>query len=643
MLATLLIADSAMAGFGAKRPDATSKSSSSSKNGSVTKTTSAVKQSGQTVGAAKVIECKADQDSEKFFPQSMLKLLMRDKDADFNIKLQKGNKITMSIPPIFNGCGTFTPVLKQNLDSGSVTILMKLVGEKNQELTYGEFLTCIKAKGLIDEEGDFDHKKVTGPDYVESAYEMEYDFDKKADATKTMTVSFGYPRAFSDPKVGFQPAYGFDEKAGAVGDAPCVSAEKISDEIVYINKGRDVLIEEINTACANQDVAKIAELRRSLGNADALRDIAEKLRGEMDVGYLNAARNKDVKEIEAQIVELEKEIDKGLDKMSESKAREKLAEYAKLFERLDEVYINPAISRIDNLLVARAKMKDESPAAKAADEEIKKLNNELSQLNKRRSGASLGNVYKLARKHGAIEQLRSIEGVRLKAVTFAKVNNSDEKGTLTIEGANKHHAQEMAKYEKTLTDINDRYLVSKGDSSPIERAKKEYTIVESRMNKRMSDFVATDNKNEQSYCAYGMLGSMKNPVKCNQWRSGKQARLQSELKRREKDLKYMNGISEKGNAMSQSYMNWQRTVASEESVMADNYDSSVSPSELFSFDQDFSNGVYSQNNGYNPFMYNMGQQQQMYMPQQMMGQPQMMMQQPQMMQQPMMGAWPSFQ
>ena len=91
MLATLLIADSAMAGFGAKRPTSSGKSSSSSKDGGVTKTTTAVKQSGQTVSAAKVVECKADQDSEKYFPQSMLKLLMRDKDADFNIKLQKNN------------------------------------------------------------------------------------------------------------------------------------------------------------------------------------------------------------------------------------------------------------------------------------------------------------------------------------------------------------------------------------------------------------------------------------------------------------------------------------------------------------------------------------------------------------------------
>lgn len=676
VLATFLMAESAMARFETIRPQAQQGSASSSgRSGSTSpgRATQVVKQEGQKINAATKVSCVPDQDKEKYFPQEMFQSFMRDEGAAFKISVKKNNKVEMHIPPLLRACGDFVPELNQNTESKSVTILMKLIGkkpivtmggedkktksvtysDKPEELTYADFINCVEDKKILTD-GKVDLRNVAGSDYAETVYEMDFEFDKKADIKKTATVSFGLPKAYSDPRTGFKPLFGYDEKAGAVG-VDCIEAEKISDEIVFINKGRDVLIEEINIACANQDVARIAELRRSLGNADALSDIAEKLRAEMDVGYLNAALNKDVKEIEAKLTEIESEINKNVDKMSEQKAKEKLEEYATLLKRLDEVYINPAIARLDKVVASRSKMKDGSPAAKAADEEIKKLNEGIGRV-KNRSNSSLGNLYFVARKYAVSDSHRTIEDIRLKSDLFSRVNDDERtKDRLTFEEANKQQETGMAKFEKSLTDSMDTYLVGKGNMAPIQKTEKERQLVIDRMNNRMASFQKKELADYNSYCATGMMGSVKNPVKCKDFMSGMSGRQNAELKRREKDLYYIKGRNEKLTKMGESYNVHQRKVAAEEQSKADSYDPSFSGATFSPYEDTFNERfpMYSgpsSSTAYDPSIYNMGGnsaamgmmgQQQMYMPQQQMQQGQYQMPQMGQMGGQMMGAWPS--
>ncbi len=678
VLATFLMAESAMARFETIRPQAAQGSSSSSGRSGATspgRATQIVKQEGQKINAAATVSCIPDQDKAKYFPQEMFQSFTRDEGAGFKITLKKNNKVEMHIPPMLRACGDFVPELNQNTETKSATILMKLIGkkptvaiskgadgkdvksvtysEKPEELTYADFINCIEEKKIL-VDGKVDLTNVKGSEYAETVYEMDYDFDKKADIKKTATISFGLPKAYSDPRTGFKPLYGYDEKAGALG-VDCIEAEKISDEVVYINKGRDVLIEEINIACANQDVARIAELRRSLGNADALSDIAEKLRAEMDVGYLNAAFNKDVKEIEAKLTEIEADINKNVDKMSEQKAKERLEEYATLLKKLDEVYINPAIARLDKVVTSRSKMKDGSPAAKAADEEIKKLNEGIGRVSAR-SPSSLGNLYFVARKYAVTDSHRTIEDIRLKSQLFSKVNDDEKtKDRLSFEEANKQQETGMAKFEKVLTDATDTYLVGKGNMAPIQKTEKERQIVIDRMNTRMANFQKKELADYNSYCATGMMGSVKNPVKCKEFMSGMSSRQNAELKRREKDLYYIKGRNEKLTKMGESYNTHMRKVAAEEQSKADSYDPSFSGSTFSPYDDTFSerfpmyNGPMS-STAYDPSIYNMGGnsaamgmmgQQQMYMPQQQMQQGQYQMPQMGQMGGQMMGAWPS--
>ncbi len=667
LLASLLMTEAAMARLGGIRTsvssDTTSGSTPSGRPSDVI-TSQATKEDFNTVVAVNNSSCKNDSDIEKYFPLEFFSDIVRDEGSKLDIQVRPNNKISVKIPPVINVCGSFVPELRQSKESKNVTVMMKLIGTRKEKvkqadgtekevetpnvlLTHKEFLDCMqKQKFMVAQPGKtekvIDFSKVEPKEYSESVYTMDYEFDKKKDIKKTVTVTYGSPKSYFHPgPTGYKSLYGLEEKASVPGEA-CMNVEKVGAEPLYVNKGQDVLIEEINAICRTGDAQKIAEARRSLGNAEALKDIADKIKADMDAGYLDAVK-KDL----ARIYKRQKEIEdkfKTEPDMEEGKVKKLGEEYSALASELNEKFLDPAIIQLTGLLKRREAAEEDSAAAKALDEEIKKLNLSIKDFHKN-SNQNLSYVYGHLQKHGVIEPARNIEDIILKSEAYSRVyigkNDPDtaSRGSkITLEGAQKFQTQGMQKFEKVLVDWSDRHLVSQGNMLPIRKTERERQAVIDNMNKRWAAYEKKEYTDYNNYCGVGMLGSVKNPAKCNEFRSGMERRRNLELKKREKDLYYIKGRNEKLEKMGTAYNAYQRDrerkMASEDASEISRYDSASSISGYEDSFVDRFPGYYGPTSSttYDPMQFNMGgqnfmggQQQQMMMPQQ----------------QQQMGGWPA--
>ncbi len=550
------------------------------------------------------VSCKQDPDAATYFPLDFFQHISRD-GSSLTFEQRQDNKILVKLPASIDTCGKFKPQLYQDPATKNVTIMMQMEDGK----TYSQYLACLEEKKIL-VEGKIDHDKIGGKEYSEYSYVLDYSFEKDKDIKKTLKLSYGYPKAFSG-KDGYQASYGLDQSV-ELPSTLCMVAEKIQPQISYLNKGQDVMIEELKAICKTGDAQKIAEARKSIGNADALKDIADKIKSELDAGYL-AAVKQDVERIAAKMTKIEDKLNSEKSTMDEATAKKLSREYADLAKELDSKFLNPAIYRLDGLIKQRADLDDEDPRKKTIDDEIKKINEDVSAFS-RRSATSFSSLYSVMEKYATTDTAKTIEDIRLKSYLYGKVYAGavDEKRgkPLTFEEANQKQYAGLQKFDRTLSDWTDQYLVGKGNLYPIQKTERERMAVIDKMNKRYNEYQQNEQKNYMKYCSAGWTGSVVNPVQCKAFMGGVEQRRNAELKKRDKDLQYIKGRNDKLAKMGNNYNEYQqkRQVANETPV-GEGYD--PNGASYSSFDDNFSdrfpgyNGP-QQSTAYDPSLYNMG-------------------------------------
>lgn len=578
----LLLSQQVWGGIGstpAKNGNSTSSSGSSSSNGTVRKDEKTAP--GMKTGVTASKSCDGDKNNSKYFPLDFFSKLSRD-GSSLAFEMRPDNKILVKVPFIIKRCGKFVPEIYQNPDTKDVTIKMSVEPQK----TYSEYLECLRttkvndlavtqilSKVLKDKDGNailnsngkavtaetakdetIDHNNIPDKEYSEYSYVIDYNFDKKTDITKTVKLSYGYPKEF-DGRDGYGPAYGLDENV-ALPD--CMKAEKIAPEITYINKGQDVLIDELKAICRSGTAQEIAAARKSIGNAEALKDIAEKLQAELDAGYLVKVKE-DVAKISAAMTKIEDRLTREKDSIDEPSAKKLARQYAELTQDLDRKFLNPAIYRLDTLMKQVADMDSEDPKRKGIDDEIKKINQDVGAFAGRKT--SLNGLYEVMSKYAINDSAKTVEDIRLKSLFYGTVyaGPADERGKpITFEEANQKQYSGLQKFDKVLTDWTDQYLVRKGNLAPIQKTERERTATYEKMNKRWYDYQKDEQEKMQKYCAAGWTGSPKNPVQCQAFMAGAKGRQDAELGRRKKDLQFIQGRNDKLTRMGTSYNDYQR-------------------------------------------------------------------------------------
>lgn len=552
--------------------------------------------------------CKQDPDAATYFPLDFFQNITRD-GSSLSFEQRADNKILVKMPASLDICGKFKPQLVQDPATKSVTIMMQMEDGK----TYSEFLKCLEKAGrLVD--GKIDHDTIPGKEYSEYSYVLDYSFEKDKDIKKTLKLSYGYPKAFGG-KDGYPSTYGIDDQV-ALPSSLCMAAEKIQPEITYLNKGQDVMIAELKEICKSGDAQRIAEARKSIGNADALKDIADKIKSELDAGYLVAVKA-DVKRISDGMEAIEKKLSTQKDSIDEASAKKLAAQYADLTKDLDTKFLNPAIYRLDSLMKQRADLSDEDPKLKGIDEEIKKINESVGEFS-RRPNSAVSSVYTVMEKFALTDSAKTIEDIRLKSYLYGKVyaGPTDEKRgkPLTFEEANQKQVAGLQRFDHVMTDWTDQYLVGKGNTYPIQKTEKERAGAIDKMNKRWYDYQTTEQKNYQKYCSVGWTGSVVNPIQCQAWVSGADQRRNTELKKREKDLNYIRGRDSKLAKMGTNYNGYQKRKVAEDTRDSEGGNEPYA-SSYSSFEDNFADQypMYNgpqQSTAYNPNMYQMGMGQQ---------------------------------
>ncbi len=551
------------------------------------------------------VSCKQDPDAATYFPLDFFQNITRD-GSSLSFEQRADNKIMVKFPASIDVCGKFKPQVYQDPESKNVTIMVQLEDGK----TYSQYLACLQEKNIL-ADGKIDHDKLEGKNYSEYTYVLDYSFEKTKDIKKSVKLSYGFPKAFAG-KDGYGSSFGIDNGV----DLPstlCMNAEMIQPQVTYLNKGQDALIEDLKAACKTGDAQRIAEARKSIGNAEALKDIADKLKAELDAGYLVAVKQ-DVERISAEMQKIEDRITKEKDSLDEATSKKLTRQYADLAKELDSKFLNPAIYRLDMLMKQRAEMGEEDPRLKTTDEEIKKINEDVSSFSKR-SPTGFGSIYSIMEKFAITDTAKTIEDIRLKSYLYGKVYGgaTDEKRgkALSFDEANQKQYQGLQKFEKATVDWTDQYLVGKGNQFPIMKVERERSAVIDRMNKRWNEYQQNEQKNYAKYCSIGMTGGVTNPVQCQAFMSGIEQRRNAELKKRDKDLAFIKGRNDKLSKMGTSYNEYQKRQVANETREAEGYESYGA--SYTSYEDNFQDrfpGYYgpTQTTAYNPNMYNMGGQ-----------------------------------
>ncbi len=551
--------------------------------------------------------CTMDQDASKYFPLDFFSNITRD-GSSLTFEQRADNKVLVKIPAIIDTCGKFKATRVQNPKTKDVTIMMESADGK----TYAEYVKCLEDKKLL-KDGKVNHDEIAGKEYSEYSYIVDYDFDKSKDVKQSVKLSYGYPRSFKG-KDGYAPVYGIDEDVAIQAkDNQCFSAEKIQPQVTYLNKGQDVMISELKEICRGGKAQEIAEARKAYGNADALKDIAEKIKAELDAGYLVAVQ-KDVERIKKDMEKIEDRLTKERDTIDEATSKKLTRQYADLTKELDNKFLNPAIARLDVLIKQRASLDEDDSRLKAIDDEIKKINEDVGAFS-RRPNTAFASLYSVMEKYAITDSAKQIEDIRLKSYLYGKVYagpNDDKRGkAISFEDANQKQFAGIQKFEKTLNDWTDQYNVGKGIMYPLQRTEKERATAIDSMNKRWNNYQVNEQKNLQKYCGMGMTGGVTNPVQCTAFRNGAQQRLNTELKKREKDLLFIKGRNEKLSKMSTSYNEYQKKQVDKETRDAEGYEPYGASYTNYenNFETLFPNYYGAPvSTAYNPALYQMGGQ-----------------------------------
>lgn len=580
-------------------------SASTSSAASVSTSTSTSSSSGSTTKVDKIVtgsysaECEGSTPSP-YFPLRLF-LGISKPSSPLEYEIMPDNKIRVKFPLSLNNCGKFIPELVQDKFSKNITILIRNETYKD----YSSYIKCLENKAVL-KDNNFYPDAVPKEYFSKYSYDLDFDFDKNKDYKKTITLSYGHPEMNSD--YGISKELIEKDRSGKP-QINCISTAKWHKDVIYINKGQDVIIEELKATCRTGDAQKIAEARKSLGNAEALKDIFEKVNSELEAGYLVAAE-KDVDKIFTSMTKVEDKLTADGEAVDEVKAKKLVKDYTDLAKNLDRTFLNPAITRLDNLMRKVETMDQDDPHREEIINEIKKINEKIGAFAARKNAFS--QVYSAMEKFSINDSAKVIEDIRLKSFYYGKVYPSSlGKGALSFDDANIKQVKGLKKFEATLNDWDDQYQVSKGNLYPINKVEKERAATNAKMNKRWADFNQNENVKLQKYCSNGMLGSMKNPTQCKSFQMGARQRMEKELNNRTKDLRYIQGRGDKLNKMTSGYNKYQANKSNEEGASNEGdepYDSPYS-----TYDDNFSDkypGYYNGQNitPYDPGLYNLGTQ-----------------------------------
>lgn len=519
-----------------------SSGSGSGSSGGVVRSTSQTDQTVTTLPSE-----RRSCETEKRVGFRMLRSLMVS-PTDYAISMVDGasKKLKVQIPAYYGDCLNLR--FEYKISDNDIKVYA------HNDKSYSEYTSCLKERGILSEDGkEFNGDKAT---ITEASYEF-IDLPE-FDETKNIEAFFMSPNP--NPNNGnYGPAF----TSGWLSSSDTCSKRESLQEggvIVYMSPENEAADRALR-ACNSLDYeAILRELERldssTLGNASILRNVLQ--------GALDTARKQRATEIYTRLGEIESEFKASEDDIAagrpvgvgEDEAIRLSNEYAKLLGELNEVVLDPSIEEIDSLVKEHGQT-----ASRARQTEIqsrlKSLNETVAEYSKRGS-RGLRDLYKGLQEYALADQAEQIEGFRLKSEAFGRVyvgRNDGRRGEqLSVERANKYVADKIDVFmNQVVQDWDDSYRVRNLDRAPLTSSQRRVGQAYDRLQRNWSRYQEGEQSQMRKYCGANFIGQVSNPVRCQQFQRGAEARRARAMRQRERDLRTLRTRGEHFSSLSNQY------------------------------------------------------------------------------------------
>lgn len=477
----------------------------------------------------------------------MLRSLMPSPN-EFNVSMVAGsqNKLKVQIPAFYGDCIELK--FEYKISGNDVLVYA------NNSKSYSEYTACLIEKEILSADG----KKYDASKASVTEASFEYIDLPQFDATKNVEAFFMSPAP--NPVNG---NYGSAFPSGWLSSADTCSKRESMQEggsVVYMSPENEAA-ERVFRACNSLDYeAILRELEHldssTVGNASVLRQILQ--------GALDTARQQRAKEIYTRLGEIETQFrpsdeDRRAGRtvgVGEDEAIRLSNEYATLLKELNEVVLTPSIAEMDELIKEHGETTSRARQSEIQDR-LKILNTSVGEYSKRGS-SGLRDLYSGLQEYALTDQAEQIEGFRLKSEAFSKVYVGRVDGRrgeqLSVEKANKFVSDRMNTFmTQVVQDWEDSYRVRNLDNSPLKSSQKRVSQAYERVNRNWQRYQQSEQSNYKKYCAANFIGSVKNPVRCQQFQRGAESRRRRAMAQRSSDLKNLKRRGEHYSSLSNQY------------------------------------------------------------------------------------------
>tara|TARA_R110002049_G_scaffold258360_3_gene434048 strand:- start:78 stop:1877 length:1800 start_codon:yes stop_codon:yes gene_type:complete len=420
--------------------------------------------------------------------------------------------------------------------------------------TYDEYTACLKSNEILNADGtQFDASKAT---ITEAAF--EYIDLPSFDPSKNIEAFFMSPNP--NPTNGnYGPAF---TSGWLASSDTCSKRESLQEggASVYLspeNEAADRAFRACNSLDYEQILRELERLDEStLGNASVLRNVLQ--------GALDTARAQRATEIYSRFDEIEAEFKPSADDIAagrrvgvgEDEAIRLSNEYATLLSELNDVVISPSISEIDTLIEEHGQTTSRSRQTEIQDR-LKTLNEAVGAYSKR-SSRGLRDLYKGLEEFALIDQAEKIEGFRLKSEAFSRVyvgrQDARRGEQISVERANRFVTDRMETFmTQVVQDWDDSYRVRNLDRAPLTSSQRRVTQAYDRLNRNWQRYERSEQEQMRKYCGRNFIGSVSNPVRCQQFQRGAEGRRRRALSSRERDLRNLRRRGEHYSSLSNQY------------------------------------------------------------------------------------------
>ncbi len=481
-------------------------------------------------------------------------------NGKLEIKKLPNKKFTLDMPEYISACLDLEAKVVQAGSNFYIDIVSKKEimrdevevkdGESWEDMPWElKWRRCVEKKGLVNDDGNWNYTQARNTNKLARGFrDIQTTSYREAIGDGAQSVNVYYISSNMTQMGKEDGKLKNETMVGAYPDGyDCVTFENLEKDKPYrlFTSERDEAYDRALQACEEENAQMILDeltklKRSSAGNYNDLIGILEQA-----YEGIKGSRSEEIIEEMDKI----KQYFRNNKNISEETAASKAQEYQALMREYNDLVIAPNTRKIRELM---------EEDAEGNYEAIKELGREMTAFSKSHN-SKFGKMQEQLEEHGLTDEFRAIEGVRLAAETYGRVYDGkfDNKRGPQLDSIDEATDYIEGKLNYLDNEVLQRwemaYEAKNGNRAVLRVQQRRLRERKERMDKRLSDFQRTEQRNNLRYCGNNGLGMMRNPVRCRSWQAGAERRYQRMLRARGRDLRGLRTAAGDLASFQQSY------------------------------------------------------------------------------------------